>query len=87
MDFNIDLLFPAHHTFFYFSTLFLNADLTNEEQLLCFVLLFTINDEHFLGLEICRHAENTIDPDITFRMSQVRIFLFPYHVLFRCVLT
>ena len=87
MDFNIDLLFPAHPMFFYFSTLSLKAGLTNEEQLLCFVLLFTINDEHFLSLEMCRHAENTIDPDITFRMSQLRIFLFPYHVLFRYVLT
>ena len=86
MDFNIDLLFQAHPTFFYFSTLFLKADLTNEEQLLCFVLLFTIHDEHFFGLEMCRHVENTIDPDITFRMSQLRIFLFSYHVHFRYVL-
>ena len=76
MDFNIDLLFPAHSYVLFYSTLFLKSDLTKEEQLLWFVHLFTINDEQFSGLEICRHAENKTDPNITLLISQLRTFLF-----------
>ena len=70
--------------FFYFSTKFLSADLANEEQLSYVVSFFTINGEQFLGLEGCRHAKNTLWPEISLWVSQLRIFLF--RVLFRAVI-